>query len=80
MHAPPQFQADVAFECHRVGAHLHFLVGGNARVRPAQVCGADTTAGQQRLAGQTVGLEGVEHQGNRVESGEVGVEHGNFQP
>ncbi|MNF92569.1 hypothetical protein D3C84_752170 [compost metagenome] len=80
MHPPAQFQADIALERDGVGADLHLLIGGDVRVGPAQVRRTDTAAGQQRLAGQTLGLEGVEDQRNGVECGEVGVEHEYFQP
>ena len=32
VHAPAQFEADVMLEGHGVGADLHFLIGGDARV------------------------------------------------
>lgn len=49
MHPPAQFQADVTLERDRVGADLHFLVGGDSGVGAAQIRGADAAAGQQRL-------------------------------
>ena len=78
VHPPAQLQADVTLERNRVGADLHLLIGGDARVRPAQVRRTDATAGEQRFAGQAFGLEGVEHQRHGVEGGEVGVEHGRY--
>ncbi|MNF87836.1 hypothetical protein D3C84_703140 [compost metagenome] len=80
MHAPAQFQADVALEGHGVGADLHLLVGGDARIGPAQVRRADAAAGQQCLTGQPLVLEGAQHQGDGVEGGEVGMKHVRFQP
>ncbi|MNG26918.1 hypothetical protein D3C84_1119670 [compost metagenome] len=76
MHPPTQFQADIALEGDGVGADLHLLIGGDARVRPVQICRADATSSEQGFAGQAFSLEGVEHQGDGVEGGEVGVEHG----
>lgn len=80
MHAQAQFQANVALEGHGVGTHLHFLVGGDARVRPAQVRRADAAAGQQGVIGQPFAFKGAEHQGDGVEGGEVGMKHVRFQP
>ena len=79
MHPLAQFQADIVLERDGVGADLHLLIGGNARVRPAQIRGADAAAGQQGFAGQAFGLEGVEHQGDGGEGGQMGVEHARFQ-
>ena len=75
MHAPTQLQADVTLERDRVGADLHFLVVGDARVGTVQVRCAYTAAREQGVAGQAFGFEGVEHQGDSVEGGEVGVQH-----
>ncbi|MNP19850.1 hypothetical protein D3C76_1123990 [compost metagenome] len=79
MHASTQFQAYIALEGDGIGADLHLLIGGDARVRPGQIRGTDAAAGEQGGAGQTLGLEGVEHQGNGVKGGEVGVEHARFR-
>ena len=49
MHSPAQFQADIALERDGVGADLHLLVGGDARVRPAQIRRADAASGEQVL-------------------------------
>jgi len=80
VHPPAQFQADVTFEGNGVGTDLHFLIGGDARVGTVQIRRTDAAAGQQRFAGQAFGLEGIEYQGDRVERGEVRVEHKDFQP
>ncbi|MNS17786.1 hypothetical protein D3C72_494670 [compost metagenome] len=76
MHPPAQFQADIAFERDGVGANLHLLIGGDARVGAVQIRRTDAAAGQQRLAGQAFVLESVEHQRDSIERGEVGVKHG----
>ena len=80
MHASAQFQTDIVLERDRVGAHLHLLIGGDARVGPGQIRRTDAAAGQQCFARQASIPEGVEHQRDRVEGGEVGVEHEIFQP
>ncbi|MNE42893.1 hypothetical protein D3C80_1370430 [compost metagenome] len=80
MHPSAQFQADIVLEGDGVGANLHLLVGGDARVRPAQIRGIDTAAGQQCVTRQAFCLEDIERQRDSVEGGEVGVEHGRFQP
>ncbi|MNH41483.1 hypothetical protein D3C79_1029900 [compost metagenome] len=75
MHAPAQFQADILAPGNGVGTHLQFLLGGDARIGMAQVCRADAAAGQQRRRLATVCLEDVEDQRNRVEGGQVAVQH-----
>ena len=80
VHAPAQFEADVVLERDRVGADLHFLIGGDARVGAVQIRGADAAAREQGVTGQALILEGVEHQRDGVEGGEVGVQHKIFQP
>ena len=78
MHASPQLKAYFAAQGHGVGAHLHFLAGGNARVGAAQIGGPNAAAGQQCFAGQAFGLEGAEYQRYSVEGSEVGVQHVGF--
>ncbi|MNT24484.1 hypothetical protein D3C72_1599580 [compost metagenome] len=80
MHPPAQFQADVTLEGDGIGTDLHFLIGGDARVGTVQIRRTDAASGQQRFTGQALCLEGIEYQGDRVERGEVGVEHEDFQP
>jgi len=78
MHAPAQFQTDIVLERDRVGADLHLLIGGDARVGTAEIRRTDAAAGQQCFARQAFGFEGVEDQRDGVEGGEVGVEHGHL--
>ena len=80
VHPPAQFQADVTLERDSVGADLHFLIGGDARVGTVQIRRTDAASGQQCFAGQALCLEGIEYQGDGIEGGEVGVEHKDFQP
>ncbi|MNK99517.1 hypothetical protein D3C87_1199140 [compost metagenome] len=60
MHAPAQLQADVVLKRDCIGADLHLLIGGDARVGPAEIRRTDAAAGQQRFARQAFGFEGVE--------------------
>ncbi|MNE43825.1 hypothetical protein D3C80_1380200 [compost metagenome] len=62
MQAPAKLQADFLAQGNRVGAHLHFLAGGDARIGKAQVGFTDPAACQQRFAGKAFGLEGIENQ------------------
>ena len=75
MHAPAQFEADLPAPGHRVGTHQHLLAGGDARVGAAQVSRADAAALQQFVLVQPVIAEGLQHQGNRIQGGQVGVQH-----
>jgi len=79
MHLAAQHQADIPAQGHGIGAYAHFLIGGNARVGAAQVRRADAAAREQGLAGQPLGLEGVEHQRHRVEGSEMSVQHRRLQ-
>ena len=80
MHTPPNDQADITLMGHGIGAHLHLLMCGDTRVGAAQIRRTDAAAGQQCFMGQAFGLEGTQHQGHGIEGGEVGMQHGNFQP
>ncbi len=75
MHAPSQLQADFLAQCNGIGADLHFLVGGDTNIGPAQVRSSDPAACQQRIAGQTFSLEGAEYQRHGIEGGEMGMQH-----
>ncbi|OMP13051.1 hypothetical protein COLO4_02364, partial [Corchorus olitorius] len=70
MHAPPELQADIPAPGHRIGAHLHFLARGDARVGTAKVGSADAAALEQGFV-----AEGLHDQGYRVQGGQVGVQH-----
>ncbi|MNI80095.1 hypothetical protein D3C73_1365950 [compost metagenome] len=78
MHASAQLQADVFTPCHGVGAYLQLLLGGDARIGMAKVCWAYTAASQQRRCLAPLFLKQVEDQRNRVEGGQVAVQHARY--
>ncbi|MNN40286.1 hypothetical protein D3C81_1543550 [compost metagenome] len=78
MHALAQFQADVFTPGNGIGADLQLLLGGDACVGMPQVRRADAAAGQQGRRLATLCLEDVEDQRNRVEGGEVAMQHARY--
>ncbi len=75
MHAPAQFQANVLAPRHGIGTHLQLLLGGDARIGMPQVRRAYAAAGEQRRGLATVFLEQVEDQRNRIQGGQVAMQH-----